>query len=156
MKVNLKQYSIPLFITFMLFCLTSVSVIQAEEVGEMAAAETAVAIDVIVNIDKDSRAITLKNEEDGTEFEFVAGPEVRNFDQLKRGDLVITEYYSAFAVALEPRGSGLEARVSSTELDRGRYADRAGRDAPPPRQSRHQQGCPGPDVKTLGRPATLV
>jgi len=117
MKVNLMQYSKSMVITFMLFCFTSGGVIYAEEEGERVAAETAVAVDVIVNIDKESRTITLKNE-DGFEYEFVAGPEVRNFYQLKRGDLVLTEYYSAFAVALEPKGSGLEERVSSTEVDR--------------------------------------
>lgn len=125
MRFNIIQYSKPLFITFMLFCFTSVGVIYAEEVGERAAAETAVAVDVIVNMDKDSRTITLKNE-DGFEYEFIAGPEVRNFDQLKRGDLVLTEYYSAFAIALEPKGSGLEQRVSVTELDRAAPGEEPG------------------------------
>ncbi len=125
MKVNLIQYSKSMVITFMLLCLTSVGVIQAEEVGVMAAAETSIALDVIVNIDKDTRTITLKGE-DGSKFEFVAGPEVRNFGQLIRGDLVLTEYYSAFAVALEPIGSGLEEHVSRTELDRAAPGEKPG------------------------------
>ncbi len=98
---------------------------QAEEVGVAEVSVTAVAVDVIVKIDKDSRAITLKNEE-GKEWTFTAGPEVRNFDQLKRGDLVIMEYYSGLAIALEPKGSGLEERTSDLEVDRAKAGEKPG------------------------------
>ena len=58
---------------FMLpFLVASVSV-QAEETGLIAAGDTAIAVNVIVNIDKESRAITLKDEESGNEWVFVAG-----------------------------------------------------------------------------------
>jgi len=100
-------------------------VVQAEEEGVAEATDSAVAVDVIVNIDKDSRAITLKNDE-GEEWVFMAGPEVRNFDQLKRGDLVITEYYSGLAIALEPKGSGLEERASELEVDRAKAGEKPG------------------------------
>lgn len=98
---------------------------QAEEVGGEEVEETAIAVDIIVNIDKDSRAITLKNEE-GEEMVFTAGPEVRNFDQLKRGDLVIMQYYSGLAIALEPKGSGLEERVSDLEVERAKAGEKPG------------------------------
>ena len=98
---------------------------QAEEEGVAEVTDTAVAVDVIVKIDKDSRAITLKNE-DGEEWAFTAGPEVRNFDQLKRGDLVIMEYYSGLAIALEPKGSGLEERASDLEVDRAKAGEKPG------------------------------
>jgi len=126
MKVNLIRCSKSLLITLTLICLTFSSVVYAEQVGVKAIAETAIAIDVIVNIDKDSRAITLKSEDDGSEWVFNAGPEVRNFDQLKRGDLVITEYYSAFAIALEPKGSNLEERISGPEIDRAEPGEKPG------------------------------
>ena len=98
---------------------------QAEEVGVAEVTDTAVAVDVIVKIDKDSRAITLKNEE-GKEWTFTAGSEVRNFDQLKRGDLVIMEYYSGLAIALEPKGSGLEERASELEVERAKAGEKPG------------------------------
>jgi len=98
---------------------------QAEEVGIAEVMDAAVAVDVIVKIDKDSRAITLKNEE-GEEWVFTAGPEVRNFDQLKRGDLVIMEYYSGLAIALEPKGSGLEERASELEVERAKAGEKPG------------------------------
>ena len=98
---------------------------QAEEVGVTEVTVTAVAVNVIVKIDKDSRAITLKNDEGG-ELIFTAGPEVRNFDQLKRGDLVIMEYYSGLAIALEPKGSGLEERASDLKVDRAKVGEKPG------------------------------
>jgi len=98
---------------------------QAEEEGVAEVTDTAVAVDVIVKIDKDSRAITLKNDE-GEEWVFTAGPEVRNFDQLKRGDLVIMQYFSGLAVALEPKGSGLEERASELEVERAKAGEKPG------------------------------
>jgi len=126
MNVSLSQCSKSLLIIFVLICLTFSGVIYAEEVGGVAVANTAVAVDVIVNIDKDTRVITLKSEEGGDEWVFNAGPEVRNFDQLKRGDLVITEYYSAFAIALGPKGSGLKERLDGSELDRAEPGEKPG------------------------------
>jgi len=126
MKAHLIQCAKSLFGSFILICLTAGSVIHAAEVGETAVAETEIAVDVIVNINADSREITLKSEEDGQEWVFYAGPEVRNFDQLKRGDLVIMEYYAGLAIALEPKGSGLEARASEAELDRAAPGEQPG------------------------------
>jgi len=72
--------------------------------------EAGVAVVTIVKIDKKTREITVRGEE-GEKATFVAGPEVRNFDQLKRGDLILTEFYGAFAIALASKGSGLKERV---------------------------------------------
>lgn len=79
--------------------------------------EAAVAVATVVAVDKDSRTLTLRDE-DGTEWTFVAGPEVRNFDQIKRGDQVITHYYGAFAIALLPKGSGIRKRVDELRVQR--------------------------------------
>lgn len=125
MKVKFFRFAKLLAAVIVLqFFVISVGV-QAEEEGVAEATDSAVAVDVIVNIDKDSRAITLKNDE-GEEWVFMAGPEVRNFDQLKRGDLVITEYYSGLAIALEPKGSGLEERASELEVDRAKAGEKPG------------------------------
>ena len=126
MKVSLIQYSKLMLLTMTLMCLTFGNAVYAEQTGVKAIADAAVAVDVIVNIDKESREITLKSMEDGSEWVFNAGPEVRNFDQLKRGDLVLMEYYAAFAIALEPKGSNLEERVSGTEIDRAEPGEKPG------------------------------
>ena len=85
---------------------------------QVAASNTAVVVDVITDIDKDTRTITLKDPVSGEKWIFNAGPEVKNFDQLKRGDLVLTEYYEGLAVALAPKGSGLKDRVTETNVER--------------------------------------
>ena len=126
MKANLIHCLKSVLITFVLIFTAASGAVSAEEVGAMVVADTAIAVAVIVNIDKDTRAITLKSQEDGDEWVFNAGPEVRNFDQLKRGDLVIMEYYSAFAIALEPKGSRLKERLDGSELDRAEPGEKPG------------------------------
>jgi len=116
-----KSLAAMVMLPFLVFSMA----VQAEDTSAAGLMGAAVDVDVIVNIDKESRAITLKNEE-GVEWVFHAGPEVRNFDQLKRGDLVITEYYSGFAIALEPKGSGLEERVTETQIERAKPGEKPG------------------------------
>ena len=125
MKVKLFRFAKLLAAMIVLQFLVISVLAQAEEVGVAEVTVTAVAVNVIVKIDKDSRAITLKNDEGG-EWIFTAGPEVRNFDQLKRGDLVIMEYYSGLAIALEPKGSGLEERASELEVERAKAGEKPG------------------------------
>lgn len=100
------------------------AIVQAEEMAAGAVMVAAVAVDFIVNIDKDTRVITLKNEA-GEERTFTAGPEVRNFDQLKRGDLVVMEYYMGFAIALGPKG-GLEERAQELQISRSKAGEKPG------------------------------
>lgn len=97
----------------------------AAEQAAAAFADAAVAVDVVVNIDKDTRVITLKNEA-GEQYEFTAGPEVKNFDQLKRGDLVILQYYSGLVLALEPKGSSLEAKASELTIQTAEPGEKPG------------------------------
>jgi hypothetical protein len=126
MKTKLIQFTNLWATMLVLLFLMFGGVAQAEEVGVAAISETAVSVSVIVNVDKDSRTITLKDEGASDEWEYVAGPEVQNFDQLERGDFVIIEYYAGFAIALEPKGSGLEERASEIELDRAAPGEKPG------------------------------
>ncbi|WP_163338505.1 EipA family protein [Desulfopila sp. IMCC35008] len=98
---------------------------MATEQVEGEAVDAAVAVDVITDINRDTRVITLKNEA-GEYYAYTAGPEVKNFDQLKRGDLVIMEYYSGFAFALEPKGSGLEAKASTLTVKTAKLGQKPG------------------------------
>jgi hypothetical protein len=67
----------------------------------------------------------VKNEA-GDEWVFTAGPEVRNFDQIKRGDLVLMEYYSVFALELGPKGSGIKERASVLDVERAKAGEKPG------------------------------
>lgn len=58
----------------------------------------------ITALNTQTRAVTVTGT-DGGALEFVAGPEVRNFNQLKVGDKVTLDYKAAIALALEPAGS---------------------------------------------------
>ena len=58
----------------------------------------------ITALNTKTRAVTVTGT-DGGAVEFVAGPEVRNFNQLKVGDKVTLDYNAAIALALEPAGS---------------------------------------------------
>ncbi|WNH47062.1 hypothetical protein PDM28_10095 [Stenotrophomonas aracearum] len=58
----------------------------------------------ITALNTQTRAVTVTGT-DGGAVEFVAGPEVRNFNQLKVGDRVTLDYKAAVALALEPAGS---------------------------------------------------
>jgi hypothetical protein len=60
-----------------------------EELAEASATVTAV--------DPAKRLISLKNEDDGSEFTVEAGEDVRNFSQIEVGDEVSVQYYQALA-----------------------------------------------------------
>ncbi|MFC4528647.1 hypothetical protein ISN76_16595 [Dyella halodurans] len=58
----------------------------------------------VVKVDHDTRMITLRSA-DGEEATIEAGPDVKNLDQLKAGDLVTAHYQRALALELLPAGS---------------------------------------------------
>jgi len=58
----------------------------------------------VTQLDHENRFITLKSSK-GDEVTIQAGPEVKNFDQLKVGDQVTTHYQAAVAVQLMPADS---------------------------------------------------
>lgn len=66
----------------------------------------------VTAIDKATRTITLKGA-DGKEFPIVAGPEVRNFDQLKVGSEVVVAYFEALAIDLKKGGGAKVERVDT-------------------------------------------
>lgn len=67
----------------------------------------------ITALDKSSRAVTVTGA-DGGSLSFVAGPDVRNFNQLKVGDNVTLDYRAAVALDLQPAGSG-EVGVTTSQ-----------------------------------------
>jgi hypothetical protein len=70
---------------------------------EISEAVTATA--TVVDIDPRSRTLLLKDAS-GTQMAVQAGPEVRNFDQIKVGDRVVATYREAFAAEVVKPGSG--------------------------------------------------
>lgn len=79
--------------------------------GKVGAAQTVDVSATITAIEKASRTLTLKGPH-GDEVKIEAGPEVRNFDQLKVGDIVDIRYIESLALELK-KGGGM--KVEKTE-----------------------------------------
>jgi len=73
--------------------------------GMAAAAQTVSITATITAVDKKTRDITLKGPQ-GNEVTFTAGPDVKNFDNLKVGDQVKADYTEALTLELK-KGGGL-------------------------------------------------
>ena len=82
----------------------SAGAVVAKEPGKVAMAEAVRLSASVQAIDKDKRLVTLKRK-DGSTFVVTAGPEVKNFDQIKVGDEVVLRYVEALTLELK-KGSG--------------------------------------------------
>lgn len=72
----------------------------------------------IVRIEPESRLVTLRHGNDT--LQVVCGPEVRNFDQLRVGDNVTTQYKEDLSIRVDPNGSFTEtSETSSTRAKKG-------------------------------------
>ena len=76
--------------------------------GKAVATEITKASALVVGIESDARVISLKLAK-GRVVEIVAGPEVKNFDQIKVGDEVHVEYVRALSLELKKNGTGVRA-----------------------------------------------
>ena len=79
----------------------------------------------VTAIDKATRTITLKGA-DGKESPLVAGPEVRNFDQLKVGSEVVVGYLEALAIELKKGGGAKVERVDTSAEGRAEAGAKPG------------------------------
>ena len=80
--------------------------------GKAAAVETIKVTATITAIDKATRDVTLKGPQ-GNKVTLTAGPEVKNFDQLKVGDNVDLNYIEALTLELK-KGGGLVVQRTET------------------------------------------
>ena len=69
----------------------------------------------VVKVDKKKRAITFKNKEG--ESKFVAGSEITNFDQIKKGDHLSVTYQLAVAIELiKTKSNGIRSKVETNTV----------------------------------------
>ena len=87
------------------------SAVTSSSPGKVGVAQTVDVSATITAIEKSSRTITLKGPK-GDELKIEAGPEVKNFDQLKVGDIVDMRYRETLALELK-KGGGM--KVEKTE-----------------------------------------
>jgi Cu/Ag efflux protein CusF len=93
--------------------------------GAAAAGEVVTVTAAVTAVDKASRTVTLKGPQ-GNTFRVVAGPEVRNFDQIKVGDELIVTHVEALTLELKKGGSGIRERVESETGGRAAAGDKPG------------------------------
>ena len=86
------------------------AVASAPGKGEIARAIRITA--TVTAIDKASRTVTVKGS-DGKDFPLVAGPEVRNFDQIQVGSQVVVGYLQALALELT-KGGGAAPKMAAS------------------------------------------
>ena len=69
----------------------------------------------VINVDKKTRTITFKNKEG--ESKFVAGPEITNFNQIKKGDHLNVTYQLAVAIELiKTKSDGVRSKVETNTI----------------------------------------
>lgn len=73
----------------------------------------------VVKIDKKTRTITFKNNEG--ESKFVAGPEITNFAQIKKGDRVNVSYELAVAIELiKTKSDGVRSKIETNTVTKSK------------------------------------
>jgi len=89
----------------------------AEKPAERAVREEALhATATVEAIDAKTREIKLKGENES--FSFIAGPEVRNFDNIHVGDKVTVSYFEALIAELKPKGAPATEPTAAGSLQR--------------------------------------
>ncbi len=82
--------------------------------GKYAGAFEESATVVVDSIDKASRTVVAKRA-NGDLLSIACGPEVKNFDQIKVGDKVVSRHIVALEMMLKKGGDGIATRAESTE-----------------------------------------
>ena len=77
----------------------------------------------VVKVDKKTRTITFKNKEG--ESKFVAGPDIKNFDQIKKGDRVNVNYELAVAIELiKTKSDGVRSKVETNTVTKSKASEK--------------------------------
>jgi hypothetical protein len=108
----LLQQGFRIFTIAVLISLFSTAYVQAQEVKGSSVMSTQTTTATVTQINQKTREVTIKME-DGMEHDFVAGPEVKNLDQVKKGSIITIKYTEA--LAYEVRQHGATAGVTTTE-----------------------------------------
>ena len=85
--------------------------------GKAAIGSVVTASAAVTAIDAATRTVSLKGPK-GNAFDITAGHEVRNFDQIKVGDLLVVKYAEALTLELKKGGGADRSRTESTDAAR--------------------------------------
>ena len=102
-----------------LLCIATAAAAQAPGSGPVSVASASVTVtSTVMNVDMKTRAVTLKAT-DGHEYTVIAGDEVKNLDQVKKGDTVKTTYKESLVYEVKKGGTAAGAETTTTTA-RGR------------------------------------
>lgn len=104
---------------------TGAAAVKATEPGRVTVADAVQVAATVQTIDKAKRLVTLKGPE-GNTFVVHAGPEVRNFDQIKVGDQVVARYIEALTLELKKGTGGIRERVERENAVAAKPGERPG------------------------------
>jgi ribonuclease BN (tRNA processing enzyme) len=93
--------------------------------GKASVAQTVKATATIESVDKATRTVKLKMPNGATR-DIVAGPEERNFDQLKAGDKVNVQYVEALTLELKKEGKAVVGRTESSGMTSAAKGEKPG------------------------------
>lgn len=106
-------------------CFASAVAAQDKATPAKGVAEVVRITATVDDIDQASRTVTLKNAQ-GEKVSFVAGDDVRNLAQVKKGDIVTMEYAQAIAVKLDKTPNNTRSRVVTEAADRAPLGQKPG------------------------------
>ena len=69
------------------------------------------------SIDYDKRTVVLRSEDGRTTTTMDVGPEVKNFKQVKKGDILVVEHVESVALVVVPKGEAPLAKGSTSTLE---------------------------------------
>ena len=102
----------------------SASLVEKDK-GALTAANAVEFQGVITGIDKATREVTIRGGS-GNELTITAGPQVKNFKQIKVGDLVTLSYIAALGLDLKKGGGRLRERIESDQAVAAKPGEKPG------------------------------
>ncbi len=103
-----------------LISLLSITNGQAQDTKGQAVVSSVTVTATVMKVNQKTREVTIKTE-DGREHSFIAGEDVKNLPQVKKGDLITVKYTEALAYQIREHGaaSGVETTQSATAAEPG-------------------------------------
>ena len=122
MKRGIQLFSMQVFKTTAaatLISLFSISNIQAQDTKGQAVVSTETVTATVLNVNQKTREVTVKME-NGNQHSFIAGDEVKNLAQVKKGDIITAVYTEAIAYEVKKHGTaGMSTTSAATSAQPG-------------------------------------
>ncbi len=106
------------FVVVALMTLISVTNVHAQNTKGSAVVSTVTATVTVAKIDYKTREVKVKAT-DGKEYKFVASADVKNLDQVKKGDIITVVYTEALAYEVKSHGDNTGVTTAAAAANKG-------------------------------------